>query len=150
MSAIFSRPQCINTPLLTRTNLQWGFLQILSNYKNLSVIGYHVLSIWLWQIETETNDSQFPRDIFEWIIVNEDCWILVQIILKFVSNCEFIITNHWIKYWFGAWQATSYNLTQYGLNLMTRKCILLSRWFKYLFEGLVCYGITMGNLCHMW
>ena len=33
------------------------------------------------------NDRHFPDDIFKWIFVNENVWILIQISLKFVPIC---------------------------------------------------------------
>ena len=40
----------------------------------------------IWHIESETKWPPFPDDIFKWIFLNENVWILINIPLKFVPR----------------------------------------------------------------
>ena len=58
-------------------------------------------------------------DIFKCIFFSENYYILIWILLNFVSEALYIvrvyliINRHWFRYWFGAKQETSHPLSQW-------------------------------------
>ena len=58
------------------------------------------------------NGHHFSDDIFKSIFLNENVWISVEIMLKFV---HLTILQRWFRKWLGAHQATSHCMNQWLL-----------------------------------
>ena len=61
------------------------------------------------------NGRHFPDDIYKYIFLNENIWILIKISLISFPRVELTIFQHWFRYWLGADQATSHYLNQWWL-----------------------------------
>ena len=63
------------------------------------------------------NGRHFPDDIFKWIFLNQNVWISINILLKFLPRgLQLTIFQHWFRKWLGADQATSHYLNQWWLD----------------------------------
>ena len=58
------------------------------------------------------NVWQFADNILKCHYLNENAWISIKILLKFVSRVQSTIFQHWLRSWLGVDQATSHNLNQ--------------------------------------
>ena len=71
----------------------------------------------------------FPDDIFKCIFLDKKEWSLIKFSLKFISNGELTIFQHWFRWWLGAGQATSHCVNQWWwIYWRMYACVTQPQW----------------------
>ena len=94
--------------------------QMISNAENVSIWWrHHVGGLARLSTKKDVNPLrprknvwQFADNILKCHYLNENAWISIKILLKFVSRVQSTIFQHWLRSWLGLDQATSHNLNQ--------------------------------------
>ena len=95
---------------------------------------------WVNLFKTRQIRRHFADAIFKIILLNESCFISTQISLKFVLGVKLIISLHWSRE-FGAEPATSHNLNQWCISLVTHICVTRPQWVIF------CSNVERCKLC---
>ena len=90
----------------------------------------HLKATWVNSLRPRQNRRHFPDDIFKWIFVNENVWILIKISLKFVSKG--LINHIPALVQLMAWrQPGDKPLSEpMMVSLLTHICVTQPRWVK--------------------
>ena len=94
------------------------------------------------------NGSHFPDDIFKWIFLNENVWILIKISFKFGPKVPINNNSAFVKIM--AWRQSGYKpLSEPMLvSLLTYICVTWPQWIKILVSNGSDNGLVPEDHCH--
>ena len=85
---------------------------------------------WVNSLRPRQNGRNFPEDIYKWIFLNENVWILIKISLRFVSKG--LINNIPVLVQIMAWRRLGNKPLSEPMmfSLLTHICVTRPQWVK--------------------